>query len=447
MTEGNLENPSAKSATLASLARARAARRVLGSVAALSLALTLGPSPAHAASKDAEAQQLADEAIFTDYLRLDFKAADKKLTRAIALCEKNTCTPTVHAQVYRDLAVIYITGLKRQADGKKLLIKALKLDPRIALDADLTTPELVRAFSEAKEEAVDDAAPEVAPPEAAEPERAPKAEAAPTAEPAEPVPPQPEPANAGSVDCPPDFPGCESLEAGEARAKAEEEAETEAADKRIKNWVSLNLQQDFLMFSKETGVCQPGAPDTLGCFRAGDTYRDPNPAIIGTPGTGGEISGGFGLATTRLLLGYERLLTDNISAGARLGYAIGGGPAEPDGASFVPFHAEVRGNYWFGTRPFEQQNIRSFVNVAAGLAQVDGSVTTQIIDQDPGTGRIQRSRVTVWKKTGTIFGALGVGGMYPLTANSGIVAELRAMLLLPSSGTTLALQAGYSYGF
>jgi hypothetical protein len=185
----------------------------------------------------------------------------------------------------------------------------------------------------------------------------------------------------------------------------------------------------------------------LSCFRAGDQYRDPNPTLIGTPGTGGEVSGGFGLATTRLLLGYDRLLTDNISAGARLGYAIGGGPAEPEGANFLPFHAEVRGNYWFGTQPFERQGIRSFVNLAAGLAQVDSSVTAQVIDQQVGTTNIQRSRVTVWKKTGTIFGALGIGGMYPLTENTGIVAELRAMILLPSSGTTIALQAGYAYGF
>jgi hypothetical protein len=450
MTEGILQNSSATLAVQASLVSRPAlgsSRPWWGFGAALVLAVTLSPAPAQAASKDAEAQQLADEAIFTDYLRLDFKAAEKKLTRAIQLCEKNTCTPTVHAQVYRDLAVIYITGLKRQADGKKLLIKALKLDPRIALDADLTTPELVRAFSEAKEEsaaATDE--PEPPPPVAEEP--APKRKAEPAPEPAvEKAPEEAPAASTGSVDCPPDFPGCESLEASEARRKAEEERESESADTRIKNWVSLSLQQDFLMFSKQTGVCQADAPDVLSCFRAGDTYRDPNSPVIGTPGIGGEVSGGFGLATTRLLLGFDRLLTDNITLGARLGYAIGGGPAEPDGANFLPFHAEVRGNYWFGTQPFERQGIRSFVNLAGGLAQVDSSVTTELIDQERSTGNIQRSRVTVWKKTGTVFAALGIGGMYPLTANSGIVAELRAMLLLPSSGTTIALQAGYAYGF
>jgi hypothetical protein len=469
MTEGNLENSSATPATLASFASqaiaasrgplvsrrsARPARACLGAIAAVLLAMTLGSTPAHAASKDAEAQQLADEAIFTDYLRLDFKAAEKKLKRALALCanKKNTCTPTVYAQVHRDLAVIYITGLKRPAEGKKLLIKALELDPRIALDADLTTPELVRTFSEAKEEVAGKSEPEAAAaPATSEPEPEPRRAAPEPAAPAPEPEPQPEPPPekpVGSVDCPPDFPGCESLEAGEARQKAEEEAAAEAADKRIKNWLSVSLQQDFLMFGQESGVCQTGAPEGLSCFRADDVYRDPRSQTIGTPGTGGEISGGFGLATTRLLLGYDRLLTANISAGARVGYAIGGGPAEPDGAAFIPFHAELRGNYWFGTQPFEHKKIRSFVNLGAGLAQVDASVSAEVIDQEiGGAGRVQRSRVDVWKKTGTLFAALGVGGMYPLTENSGIVAELRAMLLLPSSGTTIALQAGYTYGF
>jgi hypothetical protein len=423
--------------------------RAWGSLAAVLLSMSLG-STAHAGSKDAEAQQLADEAIFTDYLRLDFKAAEKKLKRALALCKnkKNTCTPTVQAQVHRDLAVIYITGLKRPAEGKKLLIKALELDPRIALDADLTTPELVRTFSEAKEEVSGQGEPAAAaPPPEPEPEPAPAEEVAP-AEPAPAPAPEPAPAApAGSVDCPPDFPGCESLEAGEARAKAEEEAAAEAADKRIKNWLSVSLQQDFLMFGQESGVCTTNAPDGLSCFRADDVYRDPRDPTIGTPGTGGEVSGGFGLATTRLLLGYDRLFTDNISVGARLGYAIGGGPAEPAGAGFVPFHAEARGSYWFGARPFEQQKIRSFVSLAGGLAQVDASVSAEVIDQQVSTGRVQRSKVDVWKKTGTLFAAVGVGGMYPLTEHSGIVAELRAMLLLPASGTTIALQAGYTYGF
>src|ERR1043165_2249098 len=94
-------------------------------VVSTSVVSTLVAGRAYAAAQDAEAQELADQAIFTDYLQLDFKAGEAKLKQAIALCEKGSCSPTVHAQVYRDLAVIYITGMKRPDEGKKLLIKAL----------------------------------------------------------------------------------------------------------------------------------------------------------------------------------------------------------------------------------------------------------------------------------------------------------------------------------
>jgi hypothetical protein len=411
---------------------------------------TAWADPAFAASKDGEAQQLADEAIFTDYLKLDFKSAEKKLLRAIKLCGKDSCSPTVTAQVHRDLAVIYITGLKRQADGKKLLIKALTYDPRIALDADLTTPELVRAFSEAKEEVTkqdreaappEEPAAEEEPPAAAPQKRATEPEAEEKAAPAEPEP-EPKPVHRGSVDCPPDFPGCESVD------EAAEEESTKSDDKHIRNWLSLNLQQDFLMFGGESGVCKTGAPEELSCFRANDDFRARSTP---TAGDGGKVSGGFGLATTRILLGYERLFANNITVGARVGYAIGGGPKEPTGAAFLPFHAELRGGYWFGSDPFSKRAIRPFADVAFGMAQVDSSVTTEVIDQNPnpspGTQPYAVSRVSVWRKTGTLFGSIGGGAMYPLFDNGGIVAELRAMLLLPSAGTSVALQAGYSYGF
>jgi hypothetical protein len=37
--------------------------------------------------------------------------------------------------------------------------------------------------------------------------------------------------------------------------------------------------------------------------------------------------------------------------------------------------------------------------------------------------------------------------MYPLNSTSGITAELKGVLLFPSSGMSVSLQAGYAYGF
>lgn len=409
----------------------------------LGVAVALVSPSVRAASQDAQAQELADQAIFTDYLQLDFKAGEKKLLQAIRLCERGSCSPTVQAQVYRDLAVIYITGMKRQADGKKLLVKALELDPRVALDADLTTPDLIRIFAEAKEDA---AAESEEPDEDAEPVAEPKPKPEVVDEATEPTSLDAD----SSVDCPPDFPGCESIEEREAREAAEAVQAAEARELGILNWLSVGLQQDFLMFSGESGVCAAGRPEELSCYRAGDAFR---PATASnTAGDGGEVSGGFRPATTRLLIGYDRTLFPNITAGARIGYAIGGGPAEPNGPGFLPIHAEVRGSYWFA--PYEVKRFRPYATLGGGLAQVDSSVTTQVVDRcddpDPNVcaiGEVVPSRVTVWKKTGTTFAAIGGGAMYPLSDNGGISAELRGVLLFPSSGMSVSLHAGYSHGF
>lgn len=427
------------------------------------LVALLRAESASAATQDAAAQELADQAIFTDYLQLDFKAGEKKLKKAIQLCETGICSPTVTAQVYRDLAVIYVTGMKRSREGHDLLVKALQLDSGLALDADLTTPELVRVFNAAKADAAREAeAKNAAPAAAAAPspadaEPAPKKELSPKqqgasaeeegAAAASGTGSMDEPKPRGSVDCPPDFPGCEAI----SDEPAASEQDGKGPDLGMRNWISAALQQDFLMFSGGSGVCGPDRPEELSCFRAGDTFR-PGTAD-NTAGSGGSVAGGFRFATTRLLLGYDRTLFPNIAVGIRVGYAFGGGPAEPDGAAFVPIHAELRGTYWFG--PIQLGKFRPYATLGGGLAQVDSSVTTQVVDRCPDSnqnppcsvGQIALSRVTVWKKTGTTFAGLGAGALYPLSDHSGINAELKAVLLFPSSGMSMALQAGYQHGF
>lgn len=408
----------------------------------IGLAAALFAQRAQAASQDAEAQELADQAIFTDYLQLDFAAGEKKLKQAIKLCEKGSCSPTVQSQVYRDLAVIYITGMKRPAEGKKLLVKALELDPRVALDADLTTPDLIRVFGEAKAEV-----------EAEEAEDAPDEKVAKPAAAEEESEEEPPSMDDPSVDCPPDFPGCEAPPEVDEGAEEEEEDEVELG---LVNWLSASLQQDFLMFSGETGVCGPDRPTELSCYRAGDAFRPGTEQ--NTAGDGGEVGGGFRPATTRLLLGYDRaMFLPNLTLGARLGYAIGGGPAEPNGAGFIPVHAEVRGTYYF--KPLERRKIRPYATVGGGLAQIDSSVSTQVVDvcspdgvaagecPAAAVGQVARSTVTVWKKTGTTFASIGGGAMYPLSENGGITGELKGVFLFPSSGMSVSLQAGYTHGF
>jgi hypothetical protein len=85
---------------------------------------------------------------------------------------------------------------------------------------------------------------------------------------------------------------------------------------------------------------------TIHCF-AGDTF-------IAEPvydSAGNKIGGGIGVATTRLLLGFDRLFGDRWLVGGRLGFAFGGGPAAPGGSGFMPLHVEGRVAAYFGSSP------------------------------------------------------------------------------------------------
>lgn len=120
----------------------------------LAALVTLGASPARGEAKDDAALELAKKAIQTDYLATKFEDAEKKLQEAITLCGEKECSAKVKAQLHRDLAVVYIGGMNRVDEGKKAFAAALKLDPAVQLDAELTSPEMQAAFDEVKKGAV-----------------------------------------------------------------------------------------------------------------------------------------------------------------------------------------------------------------------------------------------------------------------------------------------------
>jgi len=114
------------------------------------LVFSLASPSSDAAPKDAAALKLADDAINTDYLATNFAEAEKKLRRAIAMCAGNACTAQVRAKLHRDLGVVLVAGLNRTEDGKKAFAEALRADPSITLEKDLTTPEIEQAFQAAR---------------------------------------------------------------------------------------------------------------------------------------------------------------------------------------------------------------------------------------------------------------------------------------------------------
>lgn len=354
--------------------------------------MTLLSAVASAQSKDAAATELAKEAMQGDYAGTQFKKAEQKLKKALKQCGRN-CSASVQAELHRDLAVVYLAGLKKKREGKQQMQAAIKADPDVQLDPDFTTPEVEKAFVAAGGVVRKEPEPEPEP----EPEE--------TA-PAEPPPPEPEP-DSGTR----------------------------------KNWLSLSFQQDLLVYKETTGVCTGAAQ--YQCFLHGDLYEG---SVYG--GSGNQLKGGVGLATRRLLLGYERLVTENITLGVKLGFAFSGRPTakKGDSSSFFPVHAELRGSYWFGDAPLSSTGLRGYVGAAAGMAEVDGRVSVEYFKDEAGyqTGKV--GKLDAWRKTGKVMLGLHGGFGYAFAPEHAVLLELRLVQMLGDSAFGGAIGAGYTLG-
>jgi len=365
----------------------------------LLFALTL-PSVALAAPKDKASRQLQEQAMQTDYAETNFKKAEQKLKKAIAQCGAAGCSKQVVGELHRDLATVYIAGLKQSAKGKTELKQALHANPELQLDEDFATPEVRKIFKELGG-------------------HEPKAEEA-------------DEAPAKAKKCDPDEDDCQE----ELPEKVEESA---APSKGSKNWLSLHFQQDVLLYSAQDQVCPSNTgskgADNYSCFQNGAPFAGSIEA-----GPGNHVAGGLGLATSRILIGFDRLLGANLSLGLRLGYAFRGRPPSAD--KFFPFHAELRVNYWFGTTPFERSGLRPYVSLSGGLAEVDGKVAVEYYDEGGS-----KKTLDAWRKTGKGFAGLGCGVRVPFAGDNGTVPALRAMQMIGASGTVFDVSIGYARGF
>jgi hypothetical protein len=281
------------------------------------------------------------------------------------------------------------------------------------------------------------------------------------------VPPgmaSPSPADA---DCPPDFPGCGDTSASEEfdSESDEEDIELPESAQYSRHWVSLGGQLDFLYMHEVPDACTGNYTSEYSCFQ-GNTFWDPTVAGRtndfqgdGVIDGGGTTTGGLAMGSSRLLLGYDFALTQNILLGARLGLAFGGGPQRVDQdplstktyPAFMPFHAELRGAYWFGDG-VRSSSFRPYVQLSGGAAQVDAGLDTEVIDLSAGRSCSDatvscRVSVKAWRKTGTVFLSGGLGSMIAFSKSAGVVLEARYMHMLPASGSVLGAGAGVLLGF
>jgi hypothetical protein len=246
-------------------------------------------------------------------------------------------------------------------------------------------------------------------------------------------------AGAEEADCPPSFPGCSS------DAKTSDEDTTPAPPPvpnapYKRNWLSVAFEQDALLLPSANNTCAGGTGYT--CFGSDGSYYADAPLA----GADDDVGGGLALATSRILVGYDRALFPNLTLGARAGYAFGGGPQRPTGKSFLPLHLEARAAYWFGDDPLGRAGLRFYVVAAAGIAEQDANVPVDVYANMQSYQSGQSQDYEAWKKTGLAFAAAGGGVMYAITPSTGVSLEAKAMEMFPTAAPGFGLQLAYLVG-
>jgi hypothetical protein len=231
-----------------------------------------------------------------------------------------------------------------------------------------------------------------------------------------------------------------------------------------RNYVSLSFSPDISIFSGN-GVCSLDGQQDQNFFCA----REDGSRYVGVPtvNVANNVNTGLALGTLRLVAGYDRLILDNIMAGARVGFAFRTASAED--AKFLPVHFEVRGGYYIGKKPFERLGARPFVFVSGGLAQIDSGVSVEVLEDATACGaaiaanpespctqitdgnrpgpepRVQK--LTAIKQAGQGFVSLGGGLQYAVNDLVSFNVGLRLGLTLPVTTFVLAPEAGATIGF
>jgi hypothetical protein len=212
-------------------------------------------------------------------------------------------------------------------------------------------------------------------------------------------------------------------------------------------FLGLHLIQDAALVSG-TDVCSQSSQRDSGfsCFRTDESQYLGAPQ----PGVRNVIAGELTLATTRIALGADLKLADQVSIGLRVGYAfLGGAPSVAGGKPFLPIHAEARGAYWLSSA--YATNIAPFLFAAGGLAQVDAKNTVTVVEDrsvspPPSQLNPDSQDLDAYKKMGLLFAGVGMGAYFPFGATHGLSFELRFLFLFPDTGFVSGAALGYSLG-
>jgi hypothetical protein len=259
-----------------------------------------------------------------------------------------------------------------------------------------------------------------------------------------------------------------------------------------KNWLGIHVAQDFAIVGG-SNVCDANLgqkSDNYACFYEGTTdepfWHTPFPYKDG-------ITTGSAIATTRVLLSYDRAFTrtsPSAVAPATRSAAVRRPGQEPTvpaqdgnlnnlpdhtqgkgGTPFLPVHVEIRGTYWF--LPLTKKPLRAYASLGGGMAQVDARVSiperdcSDVLPQnnpawdeaadgdfdDCRLGhsnfnwkKLKETNVDAWKKMGQGFVTGAIGGVFAFKDNMGLELNFNVMYMLPAAGIVMEPSLGFVYG-
>jgi hypothetical protein len=402
-----------------------------------------------AGPREAQAKKALKKALDEDYLETRFDDAERRLRKALEACGASGCSAQLKARLHAAIGAVLAGGKKELEDARDEFVEALTLDPRVEPDPGVLSTEVSFAFEQAQKR------------------RGGKA-AKPTGKTPEPPPePPPEP------DAPKDEPAAAKepapdRDAGDARGPAEQEAAPPPAPAR-KNWISITFSPDFSVVSGSNVCAQDSQANAhYICGRADATSS--RYAGTPTPNNGDNINTGIALSTIRLMLGYDRLLVDNLTLGVRAGFAFNG--AGVQGASFLPVHLEARLGAWLRHTPFVAAVVRPYFMLSGGVAQVDTKVPVQVLEdgtacaatppgktsspctqQAPGDNlggsavEPRTQTLSAYHQAGLGFGALSFGVQFAPAAAVGLFLAVRGSVTFPVLTGVISPEAGLAIGF
>jgi hypothetical protein len=403
--------------------------RVIASTLVAAAWVGLG-SEALAGANDAQARQMLKQALEEDYLETRFDDAEQKLRGALQLCASG-CADAVRAELHAALGAVLAGGKKELEDARDEFIEALKIDPKAQPDSGMLSTEVTFAFEQAKQKLGLGSA--------------------------KPKPP----------DAPPPPPTKRKIRAPDPIVDDKDpkpEVKDPVEEKPVrKNWITLSFAPDLSVVGG-TNVCSKETRETSNyvCIR-----KDVNETVYtGTPtrDNGNNINAGIALSTLRLMLAYDRVIIDNLTLGARVGFAFNGGAGD---AKFLPVHLEGRIGYWPGKRPFAGSIVRPYIMLSGGLAQIDTKVNVEVLEDgnvcgadnpkntsSPCTKKspdgVLEKRVqtlSVYKQAGLGFGALSFGLHFAPTPAVALYLAVRANITFPVVTGVFSPEGGLALGF